>query len=74
MIADSPSRFKKASSGATDPMAIRACTSDDFQQLLKPQSITCSMNQRGECRDNAELESFLSWLKTERLSHKVYRT
>lgn len=24
-------------------------TSDDFQQLLKSQDITCSMSRRGEC-------------------------
>jgi putative transposase len=49
-------------------------TSDDFQQLLKAQGITCSMSRRGECWDNAAMESFFSSLKTERLSRKVYRT
>lgn len=32
------------------------------------------MSRRGECWDNAAMESFLSSLKTERLSRKVYRT
>lgn len=49
-------------------------TSDDFQQLLKAQGITCSMSRRGECWDNAAMESFFSSMKTERLSRKVYRT
>ena len=49
-------------------------TSEDFQQLLKAQGITCSMSRRGECWDNAAMESFFSSLKTERLSRKVYRT
>jgi putative transposase len=49
-------------------------TSDDFQQLLKARGITCSMSRRGECWDNAAMESFFSSLKTERLSRKVYRT
>jgi len=49
-------------------------TSDDFQNLLKAQGITCSMSRRGECWDNAAMESFFSSLKTERLSRKVYRT
>lgn len=49
-------------------------TSDDFQQLLKAQGITCSMSRRGECWDNAAIESFFSSMKTERLSRKVYRT
>jgi putative transposase len=49
-------------------------TSDDFQHLLKAQGITCSMSRRGECWDNAAMESFFSSMKTERLSRKVYRT
>jgi putative transposase len=49
-------------------------TSDDFQQLLKAQGITCSMSRRGECWDNTAMESFFSSMKTERLSRKVYRT
>ena len=49
-------------------------TSDDFQQLLKAQGITCSMSRRGECWDNAAMESFFSSMNTERLSRKVYRT
>ncbi len=49
-------------------------TSDDFQQLLKAQGITCSMSRRGECWDNAAMESFFSSMKTERLNRKVYRT
>jgi putative transposase len=48
-------------------------TSDDFQRL-KAQGITCSMSRRGECWDNAAMESFFSSMKTERLSRKVYRT
>ena len=46
-------------------------TSDDFQQLLKAQGITCSMSRRGECWDNAAMESFSSSLKPERLSRRV---
>ena len=32
------------------------------------------MSRRGECWDNAAMESFFSSMKTERLSRKVYRT
>jgi putative transposase len=56
------------------PVESAQYTSDDFQQLLKAQGITCSMSRRGECWDNAAMESFFSSLKTERLSRKVYRT
>ena len=56
------------------PVEYAQYTSDDFQQLLKAQGITCSMSRRGECWDNAAMESFFSSMKTERLSRKVYRT
>lgn len=49
-------------------------TSEDFQLLLKDQGVTCSMSRRGDCWDNAAMESFSSSLKTERLIRKVYRT
>jgi putative transposase len=32
------------------------------------------MSRRGNCWDNAAMESFFSTLKTERLSRKIYRT
>ncbi|ENY74688.1 integrase catalytic subunit, partial [Pseudomonas putida TRO1] len=35
-------------------------TSDEFQQLLKAQGITCSRSRRGECWDNEAMESFFS--------------
>jgi len=47
-------------------------TSEDFQQLLTDQGITCSMSRRGDCWDNAAIESFFSTLKTERRSRKRY--
>jgi putative transposase len=47
-------------------------TSEDFQQLLTDQGITCSMSRRGDCWDNAAIESFFSTLKTERTSRKRY--
>ena len=49
-------------------------TSEDFQRLLDSHGITCSMSRRGNCWDNAAMESFFSTLKTERLSRKQYRT
>jgi len=56
------------------PVESAQYTSDEFQQLLKAQGMTCSMSRRGECWDNAAMESFFSSLKTERTSRKVYRT
>ena len=49
-------------------------TSEDFQRLLDSHGITCSMSRRGNCWDNAAMESFFSTLKNERLSRKQYRT
>ncbi|MEQ0777264.1 IS3 family transposase [Paraburkholderia tropica] len=49
-------------------------TSEDFQSLLRQQGITCSMSRRGDCWDNAAMESFFSTLKTERVNRSVYRT
>ena len=42
---------------------------DDFQRLLSAHGISCSMSRKGDCWDNAAMESFFSTLKTER----VYR-
>lgn len=49
-------------------------TSEMFQRLLLDQGITCSMSRRGNCWDNAAMESFFSSLKTERVDRKKYLT
>ena len=49
-------------------------TSEDFQRLLRDHGIVCSMSRRGDCWDNAAMESFFSSLKTERTSRKYYAT
>lgn len=49
-------------------------TSEDFQRLLKDQGITCSMSRKGECWDNAAMESFFSTLKMERVNRQRYKT
>jgi putative transposase len=46
-------------------------TSDDFQRVLAAQGIVCSMSRRGDCWDNAAMESFFSTLKTERVSRTI---
>lgn len=52
----------------------RKYTSEDFQRLLESHGNICSMSRRGNCWDNAAMESFFSTLETERLSKKHYRT
>lgn len=49
-------------------------TSDDFRDLLNKHGIECSMSGRGNCYDNAPVESFFSSLKRERVRRQTYRT
>lgn len=49
-------------------------TGEDFQRLLDPHGIICSMSRRGNCWGNAAMESVFSTLKTERLGRRSYRT
>jgi len=39
--------------------------SEDYQTVLEAQGITCSMSRRGNCYDNAVMESFFSTVKSE---------
>jgi putative transposase len=48
--------------------------SDDYQAMLKENSIECSMSARGNCYDNAVVESFFGSLKRERICRYKYRT
>lgn len=48
--------------------------SEDFQRLLADQGITCSMSRKGDCWDNAAMESFFSTMKIERMHRKRYKT
>ena len=50
-------------------------TSEDFQRLLTHHGIACSMSRRGDCWDNAAVESFFASLKKERVyTRQRYRT
>lgn len=50
-------------------------TAEDFQRLLSHHGITCSMSGKGDCWDNAAMESFFSTLKTELIHRRPrYRT
>ncbi len=48
--------------------------SDDYQHLLQTRDIACSMSGRGDCWDNAVMESFWGTLKTELVNHEHYTT
>ena len=49
-------------------------TSDDFRDVLAKHGIQCSMSGRGNCYDNAVVESFFGLLKRERVNRVRYRT
>ena len=46
--------------------------SDDFQDLLADNGIVCSMSRKGNCWDNACMESFFGSFKTEWVRDKKY--
>jgi len=43
--------------------------SEDYQTILDARGITCSMSRRGNCYDNAVMESFFSTVKSELREH-----
>ena len=49
------------------PFEFAQYTSEQFQRLMADHGIVCSMSRAGNVWDNAAMESFFSWLKTERM-------
>ncbi len=47
-------------------------TSEDWQCFLRKHDIVCSMSRRGNCHDNAAMESFFQLLKRERIKRRIY--
>lgn len=45
----------------------------DYHALMRTNGIECSMSRKGNCWDNAAMESFFHTLKTERTHHYRYR-
>jgi putative transposase len=48
--------------------------SEHYQRLLAREGITCSMSRRGNCWDNAPMESFFATLKKELVHDEDYAT
>ena len=46
----------------------------EYQELLKQYGMVCSMSRKGDCWDNAVVESFFHTLKTERTNGILYPT
>ena len=49
-------------------------TSGDYRSALKSHGITCSMSRRGNCWDNAVVESFFGTLKRELVYKRSWPT
>jgi putative transposase len=43
-----------------------------YQERLKMYGLSCSMSRKGDCYDNAPMESFWGLLKNELVHHKAY--
>jgi putative transposase len=48
--------------------------SHEYQALLRRHGMRCSMSRKGNCYDNAPVESFFGRLKTELVHHRRYGT
>lgn len=48
--------------------------SHDYQALLAAHGCLCSMSRKGDCYDNAAMESFFHTLKVEQVNDAKYRT
>jgi putative transposase len=48
--------------------------SHEYRAALAASAITASMSRKGNCYDNAPMESFFHTLKTERVHHRQYAT
>ncbi|CQR46236.1 Integrase core domain protein [Paraliobacillus sp. PM-2] len=48
--------------------------SNDYQKLLRKNGITTSMSRKGNCYDNACIESFHGIIKRELIFHENYKT
>jgi putative transposase len=46
----------------------------DYREMLERNAIRCSMSRRGDCYDNAGMESFFSSMKREWVFGKDYQT
>jgi transposase InsO family protein len=46
----------------------------DYRKMLEEHGIVCSMSRKGDCYDNAVMESFFKTLKSELVYHQEYQT
>jgi transposase InsO family protein len=58
----------------SNPFSLVDYTSNDYQNLLKRYGFVCSMSRKGNCYDNAPMESFWGKLKMEWLNDYNFKT
>ena len=56
------------------PIESAQYASAQYQALLTSNGLICSMSRKGNCWDNAPMESFFHTLKTELVHHRDYQT
>lgn len=56
------------------PLECAQYAAGPYQQLLTAHGITASMSRKGNCWDNACVESFFGTLKRELIHHRQYST
>lgn len=49
-------------------------TGHEWQKFIEDHQLECSMSRRGNCHDNAVVESFFQLLKRERIKRRIYAT
>jgi transposase InsO family protein len=52
----------------------RQYAAGDYQNMLKDNKMACGMSRKGDCWDNAPMESFFATLKTELIYGEQLRT
>ena len=56
------------------PLESAQYASEPYQAVLARHGLRCSMSRRGNCLDNAPMESFFASLKKERVHQARFRT
>ena len=58
----------------SNPFSLVDYCSNDYQNLIKEYGFVCSMSRKGNCWDNAPMESFWGKMKCEWLYDKHFKT
>jgi putative transposase len=78
--ATSPPLRRTGSGSPTSPMSIHHSdrgvqyASAEYRKLMQSAGFKASMSRKGDCYDNAPMESFFHTLKTELVHHRQYAT